>query len=45
MLRTLLTSLLLIFTSTSLSASPACPAYDRKAGMGSRIMEILLPMM
>ena len=31
MLRTLLTSLLLIFTSTVLSASPACPAYDRKA--------------
>ena len=31
MLRTLLASLLLIFTSTSLSASPACPAYDRKA--------------
>ena len=26
-------------------SSPACPAYDRKAGMGSRIMEILLPMM
>ena len=31
MLRTLLTSLLLIFTSTAPSAIPACPAYDRKA--------------
>ena len=30
MMRILLTSLLLIFTSTVLSASPACPAYDRK---------------
>ena len=29
-MRILLTSLLLIFTSTLLSASPACPAYDRK---------------
>ena len=30
-MRILLTILLLIFTSTFLSASPACPAYDRKA--------------
>ena len=29
-MRILLTILLLIFTSTVLSASPACPAYDRK---------------
>ena len=31
MMRILLTILLLIFTSTVLSASLACPAYDRKA--------------
>jgi hypothetical protein len=31
MMRILLTSLLLIHTSTILSASPACPAYERKA--------------
>lgn len=31
MMRILLPILLLIFTSTVLSASPACPAYDRKA--------------
>ena len=30
MMRILLTILLLIFTSTVLNASPACPAYDRK---------------
>ena len=30
MMRILLTSLLLIFTSTVLNASPVCPAYDRK---------------
>ena len=31
MMRVLLIILLWIFTSTVLSASPACPAYDRKA--------------
>jgi len=31
MMRILLTILLLLLTSTLLSASPACPAYDRKA--------------
>ena len=31
MMRVLLITTLLIFTSTGLSARPACPAYDRKA--------------
>ena len=30
-MRVLLITTLLIFTSTGLSARPACPAYDRKA--------------